>query len=86
MAILIWVLNFLDLFFTQFFDILNHEAREKEKFLLLENLVKFLKDEKLWIKNQGKASAIYAKQLIKRKVKFSVTGLKTSRIPQQAYL
>lgn len=65
-AITIQVLNSLDSSFTQFLGILSHEAREKAKLPTLENLAKSLEDEELWIKNQDKATANYAKQLTKK--------------------
>ena len=46
-AITIQVLNIIDLSFAQFLVILSHEAREKEKFLMLESLAKSLEDEEL---------------------------------------
>lgn len=44
-AIKIQVLNSIDFLFAQFFEILNHNAREKEKLFLVENLAKSLKDK-----------------------------------------
>lgn len=46
-AITIQVLNSLDSFFMQFFNILSYETREKEKFFSLESLTKSLEDKKL---------------------------------------
>lgn len=68
-AITIQVLNFFDLSFAQFFSILHHKAREKEKLSALESVTKLLKDKKLQIKNQDKVTANYAKQFTKKKGK-----------------
>lgn len=43
-TITIQILNSLDLSFTQFLQILSHEAREKAKLLILGSLAKFLED------------------------------------------
>ncbi len=52
-AITIYVQNFFDCFFTQFFGILSNKTKEKEKLLILESLAKSLENEKLQIKNQN---------------------------------
>lgn len=46
-VITILVFNFFHLFFVQFFGILSHEAREKEKLATLESFAKFLENKKL---------------------------------------
>ncbi len=46
---------------------LSHKVREKEKLSTLESLTKSLEDEELRIKNQDKATANYAKQIMKKK-------------------
>lgn len=66
-------MNSLDFFFKQFLGILSHKAREKEKLPIFESLAKSLEDKELWIKNQNKATANYAKQFFKKKSKFSTT-------------
>ncbi len=70
-AITIKVLNSLNTFFSQFLDILSHEARDKEKLPTLETLAKSLEDEKLRMKNPDKTTANYAKRLTKKKTKLS---------------
>lgn len=60
-VITIQVLNFFDFSFAHFLGIPSHEGREKNKLLILENLVKSLEDAKLQMKNYDKATANYAK-------------------------
>ena len=68
-AITIQVLNSVNSFLAQFYGILSHEAREKEKLSTLESLAKSLEDEELWMKNQNKVLANYAKWFTKKKKK-----------------
>lgn len=72
-AITIQVLNSFDSSFTQFLDILSHEARGKAKLPILESLAKSLEDEELRIKNQDNATANYAKRFMKKKGKSPAT-------------
>lgn len=65
-TIMIQVLNSLNFSFAQFLGILSHEAREKDKLLTFESPAKSFKDEELWMKNQNKAIANYAKQFTKK--------------------
>ena len=70
-AITIQVLNSFDSFFAQFFGILSHKARQKQKLPTLESLAKSLEDEELRMKIQGKATTNYAKWLTNKKRKLS---------------
>lgn len=60
-AITTQILNSLNTFFGQFLGILNHKAREKQKFPTLRSLAKFSEDKKLQIKYQDKAITYYTK-------------------------
>lgn len=62
----------------QFLGILSYKAKEKKKLLSFESFAKSLKDEELWIKNQDKALANYAKQFTKTKSKASITWAEDS--------
>lgn len=79
-VISIQVLNFFDLSFVQFLNILSYKAREKEKLPTLENLAKLLENKKLQIKNQDKVTANYAKRFLKKKSKL-LTRTKNSKNP-----
>ncbi len=77
-AITIQILNSLDSSFTQFLGILSHEAREKDKLLILENLAKSLEDKELQMKNHNKTTANDAKRFTKKKGKSLVTQIDNS--------
>ena len=81
-AITIQVLNLLNSSFTQFFSILSHNIREKAKLPTLESLAKFLKNKKLRLKNQDKATTNYAKQFTKKKTKLPLNQSENLQDPE----
>ena len=78
-GITIQIQNSLDSSFTKFLGILSHEARDKDKFITLENLAKSLEDKELWMKNHDKAKANHAKRFTQKKGKSAVTQIGDSK-------
>lgn len=74
----IQVLNSFNFSFAQFLRILSHNTREKEKLFSLKSWAKSLENKKLWMKNNNKAMANYAKQFLKKKDKISIIDLAIS--------
>ncbi len=73
-AVVIHVLNKLDLHFRSYLPILSHDAREKEKLPTLSELTKTLNYEHMRLSNENKGTANYARSSKPKKGKPSEQG------------
>ncbi len=73
-AVVIHVLNNLDLHFRSYLAILSHDAQEKEKLPTLSELTKTLEDEHMRLSNENRGTANYTRSSKPKKGKPSEQG------------